>query len=89
MLAKSCMAAPVLDVKMVTVIATTIESVGYVEASRKLVVKFYHAPTLCFDKVPHFRFQGLLNAPRKDAYYKTFIKDQFLAKEITLPLSVF
>ncbi len=82
------MTAPVPDVKMVSVDAkstTLIESVGYVEASRQLIVKFYHTPTLCFDKVPFFRFQGLLNAPRKDAYYKTFIEGQFLAKEIILP----
>jgi hypothetical protein len=75
------------NMKMVSVDAkstTSIKSIGYVEASRQLVIKFHHTPTLCFDKVPHFRFQGLLSAPRKDAYYKTFIKDQFLAKEITL-----
>ena len=70
---------------MVSVDAKLFESIGYVETSRKLIIKFYHTPTLCFDKVPHFRFQGLLNAPRKDAYYKTFIKDHFLTKEITLP----
>ena len=73
------------DVKMVPVDAKLFESIGYMEASRQLIIKFHHALTLCFDNVPHFRFQGLLNAPRKDAYYKTFIKDQFLAKEITLP----
>jgi hypothetical protein len=76
------------DVRMVPVDAKStdsIESVGYVEVSRQLIIKFYHTPTLCFDKVPFFRFQGLLNAPRKDAYYKTFIKNQFLTKEVTLP----
>ena len=88
-LARPHMTAPVLDIKMVSVDAKLFESVGYVETSRKLIIKFYNAPTLCFDKVPFFRFQGLLNAPRKDAYYKTFIKDQFLTKEITLPPSVF
>jgi hypothetical protein len=73
------------DVRMVSVDAKLFESIGCVEASRQLVIKFHHTPTLCFDNVPHFRFQGLLNAPRKDACYKTFIKDHFLAKEITLP----
>jgi hypothetical protein len=82
------MAVPVPNVKMMPVDAQLIESVGYVEASRQLIIKFHHTFTLCFDKVPHFRFQGLLNAPRKDAYYKTFIKDQFLTKEVTLPPSV-
>jgi hypothetical protein len=81
-------AMPVPNVKMRPVSAQLFESVGYVEVSRQLIIKFYHAPTLCFDKVPFFRFQGLLNAPRKDAYYKTFIKDQFLTKEVTLPPSV-
>ncbi|MGA3164321.1 MAG: KTSC domain-containing protein [Verrucomicrobiota bacterium] len=76
--------ASVLDVEMMPVDATLFESIGYVEASRQLVIKFRHTPMLCFDKVPFFRFQGLLNAPRKDAYYQTFIKDQFPTKEATL-----
>jgi hypothetical protein len=81
-------AAFVSDVKMVSVDARLIESIGYVEASRHLIIKFHHAPALCFEKVPHFRFQGLLSAPRKDAYYKAFIKDSFLTKEVTLPPTV-
>ena len=84
------MAASVLDVKMVPVdakSATLIESIGYSEASRQLVIKFYHTPMLCFENVPNFRFHGLLNAHRKDAYYEAFIKDHFQAKEVVLPSS--
>jgi hypothetical protein len=79
------MTPPVPNVKMVSVDAQLFESVGYVEPSRQLFIKLSSGSTLCLDKVPHFRFQGLLKAPRKDAYYKTFIKDCFLTKEITLP----
>jgi len=79
------MAATPPDVKMIPVDAKMFESIGYVETSRQLFVKFSPAPTLRFDNVPNFRFVGLLNAPRKDAYFKTFIKDRFLAKEVTLP----
>lgn len=72
-------------VKLAAVDADSFESVGYVDASRSLFIKFRNAPTLCFEKVPRFRYQGLLAAPRKDAYYKTFIKDQFLSKSVELP----
>ena len=33
------------------------------------------------DNVPGFRYEGLLTAPRKDAYYNTFIKNFFLSKD--------
>ena len=78
------------DMKMVPVDAKSaafIESIGYSEASRQLVIKFYHAPPFCFENVPNFRFHGLLHAPRKDAYYEAFIKDHFQAKEVILPSS--
>jgi|GEM_PF-947192 hypothetical protein len=90
----------VQDVEMIPVdvkLTKLIESVGYVEASRQLIIKFYHTSThglastgiiFCFNNVPHFRFQGLLNAARKDAYYETFIKDHFLAKDITLEIAL-
>ena len=64
--------------KMAAVDADLFESVGYVDATRCLYIKFRDAPALRFEKVPRFRYQGLLAAPRKDAYHKTFIKDQFL-----------
>jgi hypothetical protein len=69
-------------VKMVAVDADTFESIGYVMAGRKLYVKFRNSPTLYFEGVPGFRYQGLLAAPRKDAYFKSFIKNSFLAKEV-------
>ena len=72
--------------KMAAVDADSFESVGYVDGARTLVIKFRNAPTLQFEKVPRFRYQGLLAAPRKDAYYKTFIKDQFLTKTVQAPI---
>jgi KTSC domain len=69
-------------VKMASVESDLFESVGYDDGSRCMIVKFRNAPTMRFEKVPRFRYQGLLSAVRKDAYYKTFIKDQFLSKTI-------
>jgi hypothetical protein len=60
------------------------ESVGYMSSTRKLYVKFRGSPPMCFDGVPGFRFQGLLSSPRKDAYFNTYIKNQFLGKETAL-----
>jgi hypothetical protein len=54
-------------------------------ANRQLIIKFRGSPTMCFDGVPGFRFQGLLSAPRKDAYYNTYIKNQFLTKQMPSP----
>ncbi len=68
-------------IKMTAVDADTFESVGYVTAGRKLYVKFRNAPAICYEGVPGFRFQGLMAAPRKDAYFQTYIKNQFLGKE--------
>ena len=79
------MATPLPEVKMIPVDANLFESVGYVEASRQLFIKFSPSSTICFSNVPNFRYTGLLNAPRPDAYFKTFIKDHFLTKEVVLP----
>jgi hypothetical protein len=72
-------------VKMVPVDASTFESVGYVLSTRRLYIKFRNSPALFFEGVPGFRFQGLMGAPRKDAYYSTYIKDRFLTKEAPPP----
>jgi hypothetical protein len=69
-------------VKMMAVDATLFESVGYVMSKRQLLVKFRNSPTMCYEGVPGFRYQGLLSAPRKDAYFKTYIQNQFLTKEV-------
>ncbi len=69
-------------VKMTAVDAKEIESVGYVPASRQLIIKFRGAPAMCFDGVPGFRFQGLMSAPRKDAYFSTYIRNKFLTKPL-------
>ena len=73
------------QIKLVLVDANMFESVGYVDVTRRLYIKFRSTPTLCFEKVPRFRYSGLISAPRKDAYYNTFIKNQFLSKAIELP----
>ena len=66
--------------KMVSVQAEQIESVGFSDTSHTLFIKFRNAPGLSFEKVPRFRFEGLMAAPRKDAYFRTFIQNQFLSK---------
>ncbi|MDE3067711.1 MAG: KTSC domain-containing protein [Verrucomicrobiota bacterium] len=78
------MAAPVSTVKMLPVEADSFEAIGYATGVRQLFIKFRNKPVLCFDNVPGFRFEGLLNAPRKDAYYNTFIRDRFLSREVSL-----
>ena len=70
-------------IKMAPVDAEQFESVGYTDATRTLYIKFRNGTTLRFEKVPRFRYQGLMAAPRKDAYHKTFIKDQFLTKPMS------
>jgi len=72
-------------VKMTPVDADLFEAIGYIPKSRQLYIKFRNLPTLCFDNVPGFRYEGMLAAPRKDAYYRTFIKDRFLTKPVELP----
>jgi hypothetical protein len=66
--------------KLVALDADLLESVGYDDSTRCLYVKFRNAPTIRLGDVPRFRYQGLLAAPRKDAYYKSFIQDKFLAR---------
>jgi hypothetical protein len=65
-------------VKLTPVDGDQIEAVGYAMAGRKLYVKFRNAPAMIYEGVPGFRYQGLLTAPRKDAYFRTYIKDRFL-----------
>ncbi len=79
------MATFMQPVKMVPVDADLFEAIGYVPKNRQLYIRFRNSPALGFDNVPGFRFEGLLNAPRKDAYYRTFIKDRFLTKPVELP----
>ncbi|HET7625570.1 MAG TPA: KTSC domain-containing protein [Verrucomicrobiae bacterium] len=72
-------------VKMTPVNAELFESVGYAIGARKLFIKFRNSPTLCYESVPGFRYQGLLAAPRKDAYFRTYIQNNFVAKEFEVP----
>jgi hypothetical protein len=79
------MAIQVQTVKMVPVEADLLESVGYLANVRQLYVKFRNSSVLCFNNVPGFRYEGLLSAPRKDAYYKTFIQNFYISKAAKLP----
>lgn len=75
---------------MVAVDADTFELVGYNSSSRMLVVKFrppHPGGAVAFQNVPGFRYDGLMAAPRKDAYFKTFIQNRFLEKPVDLPPS--
>lgn len=74
-----------MAVKMVPVDADEFESVGYVLKGRLLYVKFRNSTVLVFNNVPGFRYDGLMAAPRKDAYYKTFIQNFFVSKPGQLP----
>jgi KTSC domain len=80
------MATPAEPVKFTPVEADLFEAIGYVPRTRQLYIKFRTSPALCFNNVPGFRYEGLLSAPRKDAYYRTFIKDRFVTKPVELPL---
>lgn len=63
------------------------EAVGYCEASRHLYVKCRNGQVRCFENVPHFRIQGILNSPRKDGYcyFKSYLQNSFLSNEAKLP----
>jgi len=75
-------------IKMVPVDAQLFEAVGYSDSARLMYIKFRNAPTQCFHGMPRFRYTGLMAAPRKDAYYNTYIKDRFLVKEAEPPKPV-
>jgi KTSC domain len=72
-------------VKMVPVEADSFVAIGYTSGTRLLYIKFRNSPAMSFLNVPGFRYEGLLNAPRKDAYFNTFIKNFFLSKTVELP----
>jgi hypothetical protein len=76
------------EIKMIPVDADTFEAIGYVVGGRQLYIKFRKPPALVFNNVPGFRYEGLLNAPRKDAYYNTFIKNFFISKPFEFPPEV-
>jgi hypothetical protein len=75
-------------VRMVPVDAEKFEAVGYVLKGKLLYVKFRNSPTLIYNNVPGFRYDGLIAAPRKDAYFDTFIKNFFISKPAQLPQAV-
>ena len=72
-------------IKMMSVDAEAIESIGYVDGARTMYIKFRGGRTVCINNVPRFRYQGMLAAPRKDAYYTTYVKNSFLMKDVQPP----
>ena len=82
---KTLMPLPVAAVKMVPVDEDSFVAVGYVAPARQLRITFRNGSTLLYQNVPGFRYEGLLAAPRKEAYFKTFIEHQFLAKPVAPP----
>jgi hypothetical protein len=75
------------EVKMVPVDADLFEAVGYTPKTRMLFIKFRPpAGAVSYQNVPGFRYDGLLAAPRKDAYFETFIQNRFIEKPAILPL---
>jgi hypothetical protein len=71
------------SVKLVPMTDTeAFEAVGYDTAARCLVLKLHDGTTIRMEKVPQFRYQGLMGSPRKDAYFRAFIKGQFLSKPV-------
>lgn len=73
------MATPV-EIKMMAVDEDSFVAFGYASSKRELHVTLRDSGTVIFQNVPGFRYEGLLAAPRKEAYFKTFIKNNFLAK---------
>ena len=71
-------------VKMIPVDADAFEAIGYMSSTRQLYIKFRKSPPLVFNNVPGFRYDGLMAAPRKDAYYKTFIQNFFVSKPASI-----
>ena len=74
------MPVPVAIVKMMPVEADSFTAIGYAPGARELYIAFQSGTTLRYANVPGFRYEGLQTAPRKEAYFKTFIKDVFLSK---------
>ena len=82
---KTFMPLPVTAIKMVPVDEDSFVAVGYVAPARQLHITFRNGSTLLYQNVPGFRYEGLLAAPRKEKYFKTFIEHQFIAKPAPPP----
>jgi len=74
------MAITVATVKMIPADEDSFVAFGYAAPARQLHITLRNQTTLIYQNVPGFRYEGLLAAPRKEAYYKTFIQNAFLAK---------
>jgi hypothetical protein len=74
------MATHLQPVRMVPVEEDAFVAIGYAAMKRQLYITFRDNTTMSFQNVPGFRFDGLMAAPRKEAYFKTFIQNSFLAK---------
>ena len=81
---KTFMLTPVAAVKMVPVDVSSFVAVGYVTPARQLGITFRNGTMLPCQNVPGVRYEGLA-VPRKEAYFKTFIEHQFIAKPTPPP----
>ena len=79
------MAIPVQSVKMITVDEDSFTAFGYAAGNRTLYITFRNGTSLAYQNVPGFRYEGMVAAPRKEAYFKTFIQNNFLSKAATPP----
>ena len=79
------MESPVQPVKGIPVNANMFTEVGYSNGTRCLFIKMQNGTMMEFDDVPRFRFDGLMAAPRKDAYFRSFIENHFIAKQVSAP----
>ena len=70
----------VAAVKMVPVDEDSFVAIGYAASGRQLHITYRNGTTVIFQNVPGFRYEGLLAAPRKEAYYKTFIENRCITK---------
>ncbi len=67
--------------EMIKVQSSNIDSVGYDEETKTLVIKF-HNGTYNYSGVPKQVFLSLLHAPSKGGYHHDFIKDVYTYKRI-------
>jgi hypothetical protein len=76
------MEMPNQHVKLVPTDSEGFEAVGYDASARCMIMKLRDGTTIRLENVPRFRYSGLLSSPRKDAYYRAFIKGHFLTKNV-------
>jgi hypothetical protein len=59
------------------VVSTQIKSVGYDAGSRTLEIEFHRGGLYQYVGVPAYVYEGLLNAPSKGQYFRSFIGQRY------------